>query len=232
MWKLFIRRLGLAAFVLAALVRPSFAQCDADFLAAKTAFERGDRGKLAGLAAKVHGHVLESYVDYWGLKLGIDDATPEAVRNFLDRNPDTPLAEKLRVDWLKALAKKSDWNRFALDYPPPSGEDLELACYGIQYRRQRDGDAALADARPLWLNGQATPDSCEPLFAALISRGDLTAADRIARFRLASEAGNVRLAQAIAGDLPGNDRIAEREFNTASRDFQRALTTGAFAWNT
>ncbi len=225
MRNILLRGLWLAALVLASPVHPSFAQSDADFLAAKVAFEKADRVKLAGLAGKLHGHVLEPYVEYWRLKLAIDDTAPEAVRDFLDRYPDTPLAEKLRLDWLKALAKKSDWSRFAIDYPPPSGEDLELACYGIQYRRQRDGDAALADAKPLWLNGQATPDSCEPLFAALISRGELSVADRVARFRLASEAGNVRLAQAIATDLPGKDRISERVF-------QRALDAGAFTWNT
>ena len=76
------------------------------------------------------------------------------------------------------------------------------------------------------MTGQATPDACEPLFAALVARGDLTIADRFARFRLASEAGNVRLAQAIAADLPGKDRITEREFAHANRDFQRALAAG------
>ena len=227
-----LRLLCLAALVLASPVQPSFAQSDADLLAAKSAFDKADRARLATLAPKLQGHILLPYVEYWRLKLAIDDATPEAVRDFLDRYPNTPLAEKLRVDWLKTLAKRSDWNNFALDYPPATGEDVELACYGIQFRRQRDGDAALSAARPLWLNGQATPDACEPLFAALISRGDLTIADRVARFRLASEAGNVRLARAIAGDLPGKDRITEREFNAANRDFQRALTTGAFAWNT
>jgi soluble lytic murein transglycosylase len=227
-----LRLLWLAALVLASHVQPSIAQSDADLLAAKAAFDKGDRARLAGLAPKLQGHILLPYVEYWRLKLAIDDATPEAVRAFLDRYPNTPLAEKLRVDWLKTLAKRSDWNLFAIDYPPATGEDVELACYGIQYRRQRDGDAALADARLLWFNGQATPDACEPLFAALISRGDLTVADRVVRFRLASEAGNVRLAHAIAGELPGKDRITEREFNGANRDFQRALAAGAFAWNT
>ena len=173
-----LRRLWLAAFALAVSSRPAFAQSDADFLAAKGAYDKGDRAKLASLAPKLNGHILQPYVEYWQLKLAIDDAAPQAVRDYLDRYPDTPLAEKLRVDWLKSLAKKSDWNRFALDYPPPSGEDPELACYGVQYRRQRDGDAVLADAKPLWFNGQATPDACEPLFAALIARGDLTVADR------------------------------------------------------
>ena len=121
MSRLRLRSPWLAAIVLAGLTFPAFAQSDADFLAAKAAFERGDRIKLAALGPKLSGHVLSPYVDYWRLKLAIDDTPPAAVRDYLDRYPDTPLAEKLRVDWLKALAKKSDWNRFALDYPPPSG---------------------------------------------------------------------------------------------------------------
>jgi soluble lytic murein transglycosylase len=225
------RSFWLAVLLLAAMARPSFAQSDADFLAAKVAYEKGDRAKLAALAGKLRGHVLEPYVEYWRFKLNIDDSSPSAVHDFLDRYPGTPLAEKLRVDWLKSLARRSLWGGFALDYPPPSGEDTELACYGIQYRRQRDGDAALADAKPLWFSGQTTPDSCEPLFAGLIGRGDLTVADRVARFRLASEAGNIRLAQAIGTDLPGKDRILEREFSRPNHELQRALDVGAFDWN-
>jgi soluble lytic murein transglycosylase len=223
--------LCLAPLLFAGVAQPSLAQSDADFLAAKVAFEKGDRVKLGKLAPKVRGHVLEPYVEYWQLKLAIDDTPPAAVRAFLDRYPDTPLAEKMRVDWLKSLGRRADWNRFALDYLPVSGEDAELTCYAIQYRRQRDGDAALADARPLWFNGQATPESCEPLFAAMISRGDLTVADRVERFRLASESGNVRLAQAIGTGLPGKDLILEREFVGSTRDFQIALDLGSFAWN-
>jgi len=117
-----------------------------------------------------------------------------------------------------------------LEYPPSGAEDTELACYGIQYRRQRDGDAALAAARPLWLTGQATPEACDPLFAALIARGALTVADRHARYRLAVEAGSVKLAQAIAGDLPGDHRIAAKDFARVDADPLRSLDKGDFAW--
>ena len=113
-----------------------------------------------------------------------------------------------------------------------SGEDVELACYGIQYRRQRDGEVALAAARPLWFNTQATPDACEPLFAALIASGEISVADRRTRFRLATEAGNVRLAQAIAVDLPPDDRITVREFAHVELDPARALAKGEFGWKT
>src|SRR5437773_8550437 len=197
---------------------PASAQSDADFLAAKDAFERGDRAKLDMLATGLKSHLLATYVTYWQIKLGIDDVEYDTVRGFLMQYPSTPLADRLTVDWLKTAAKRGDWTRFALDYPPAAGEDIELTCYGVQFRQQRDGDAALAAAKPLWFSGQSTPDACEPLFAALFANGELTNADRHARFRLATEAGSVRLAQALAADFPGQERIATPELAMIERD--------------
>jgi soluble lytic murein transglycosylase len=203
---------------------------DADFLAARAAFERADRVKLKALADSFSGHLLQPYVAYWQLKLGLDSATADQVRGYLDRWPDTPLADRLRVEWLKTLGKRGNWSTFATDYPPPTAEDTELACYGIQYRRQRDGDAALAAARTLWFTGQATPEACEPVFAAMIGSGLLTVADRRARYRLAVEAGNVRVAQSIAADLPPDSRISARDFARVDADPARSLDKGDFAW--
>jgi soluble lytic murein transglycosylase len=206
------------------------AQTDTDFLAAKEAYERGDRKKLDALAPGLAGHVLAPYVAYWQLKLGIDTADYDAVRAFLTQNANTPLADRLTVDWLKALAKRGDWTRFALDYPPAAGEDVELTCYGIQYRWQRDGDAALPAAKALWATGQTTPDACEPLFQALFAKGELTDTDRRARFRLAVESGNIRLAHAVAADFTPKEKITPRELAAIDKDPQRALVQGAFAW--
>src|SRR5437764_1023303 len=146
--------------------------------------------------------------------------------------PNTPPAERLTIDWLKTAAKRGDWTRFALDYPPAAGEDVELTCYGIQFRQQRDGDAALAAAKALWLTGQSTPDACEPLFAALIAKAELSSADRRARFRLAAEAGNVRLAQALVTDPSSRERVSLAELAAIERDPAKALAKGAFAWKT
>ena len=213
-------------------ISPVLAQSDADFLAAKVAYDKGDRAKLAAIAPKLTAHILAPYVGYWQLKLGLDDAAPVAINAYFDRYPNSPMADRLRVDWLKSLARRSIWTRFALDYAQPPGDDIELACYSILFRWQRDGDTALAAAVPLWFTGQTTPEACDLLFAALVKRGDITTADRRARFRLANEAGNLRLAQSTAAELPGKDRIADREFTEVSRDPLRALEKGAFAWDT
>ncbi|MEO8674992.1 MAG: transglycosylase SLT domain-containing protein [Casimicrobiaceae bacterium] len=211
--------LALAAGAARAAPEPS----DDDFLAAKAAFERGQRSRLDTLGPKLAGHALESYVEFWRLSTRLDTAGTGEVEEFLAKWPDSPLADRLRVDYLKALGKRGDWAAFRAMYPPPAGEDVELTCYAIQQRRQREGDAALAAAKPLWFNAQSTPDSCESLFAALISNGGLSIADRRARFRLAAEAGSVRLALTIAVNLPPADGIGTREFAQAERDPAGAL---------
>lgn len=225
-------QIGRAALLLFVAVANVAAQPpDADFLAAKAAFDRGDARGLDLLAPKLAGYVLEPYVSYWRLKLSLDSADPEAVRTFLEQQRDTPLADRLRVDWLKLLGKRGDWNRFALDYSPSSGEDVELSCYSVQFRLQRDGEAAVAAAKPYWFNGQATPDACAPLFARLFASGDLGVADRRARFRLATEAGNVSLAQALAADMPPSERISPKDLAAAEADPLRALDRGDFRSN-
>ncbi len=223
-------RLRWCGLFVGALASPAFAQSDADLLAAKNAFERNDANRLAALAPKLDNHVLAPYVAYWKLKLALDDATPEAVQAYVDRYPGTPLADRLRVEWMKSLAKRGQWSRFAADYPATVGEDVELACYAVQYRWQRDGDQALAAARPLWFTGKSTPDACDPVFAALLSRGDLTTDDRVARIRLALEVGNLRTAKALATDLPGKSQITDRDFAEATREALRVLAKGQFDW--
>jgi len=224
-----VRALTVASFVFAGT---ALAQSDADFVAAKSAFERGDWRRLDAVAPALAGHPLERYVSYWQIRSRLDDASVETVQEFIARFPDGPLGERRRCVWPKALAKRGAWNRFGAEYSPAAGEDTELACYAVQYRLQRDGAAALAAAKPLWFTGSSTPDACEPLFAQLIARGDLGVEERRERMRLATAAGNVRLAHAIAADLPPKERIAEREFAAVDRDPLRALGKGQFAWKT
>ena len=88
----------LASLACAGLARG--AASDADFLAARAAFQGADRVKLDALAGAFGGDLLEPYVAYWQLKLRLDTAGRDDVRAYLDRWPDTPLAERLSVEWL------------------------------------------------------------------------------------------------------------------------------------
>jgi soluble lytic murein transglycosylase len=230
MFRILPKAASACVLTLVLAAAPAFAQGDADFLAARAAFDRGDRVRLDALAPKLASHVLLPYVEFWQLKVKLESASDDEIKGYLARWPQTPLADRLRIEWLKEVGKRGLWSAFATEYPPPSGEDVELGCYGIQYRRQRDGDGALAAAKALWFTGQSTPDACDPLFAALIASGELSPDDRRARFRMATEAGNIRLAQSIALDLPRADRITAREFAQVDANPAAALAKGDFRW--
>lgn len=205
---------------------------DLDFVAARDAFRAGDAARLERLVPALKGHLLEAYVDYWRLRLTLDDADPEAVHAFLARHADMPLAERLRGEWLKSLGKRQAWDLFAADYPAHGAEDAELACYAAQLRLARSGDGPpdLSDARRFWFSGREQPESCQPVFAALLAQGGLSAADVWTRFRLAHEAGNFRLATRIAGELPPSDRPSPREFQRIERNARTMLAKGDFRW--
>jgi soluble lytic murein transglycosylase len=227
-WPRAVAAAAIACSCAAAWAQPT----DADFLAARDAYRAGDAARLERIAPRLSGYLLEPYVAYWRLRLKLDDVDPAAVRAFLDRYPDSPLSERLRREWLKALGKRGAWPLFAAEYPKRGAEDAELACYAAQWRAQQKdptpADDAAVDVRHLWFSGQEQPESCQPVFAALLAQGVLTPQDVWARFRLAHEAGNFHLAAKIAAELPPAERPAAREIEHIDRGARAALDKGDF----
>jgi len=187
----------------AVVVKHAAAQsADDQFLAAREAARAGDRARLERLAPALHGYELESYVDYWLLVPDLKDADPAPVRAFLGRHENTYIAEKLRADWLRQLARKQQWDLFDGEYSRLLQPDQELACYALQGRLARGDAKALDDAMPLWLSALEPADSCYPVFEALII-GKRVLADAVwARIRRQFEANKIAAALYTMNYLP------------------------------
>ncbi|WP_263770888.1 lytic transglycosylase domain-containing protein [Propionivibrio soli] len=186
---------------------------DERILAANAAARGGDRGALERLAPEIKGHELESYVDYWRLSVDLGNADPQAIKAFLTRNEGSYIAEKMRADWLKQLARKQQWADFDAEYPSLVQPDQELACYALQSRR-RQGDASVLDeAMPLWQNLIEPPESCYPVFEALIIEKRVLADGVWARVRRQVEANRLAGARFTMNYLPASQtpeiRVAE-----------------------
>ena len=69
------------AFVVCGAAAPAGAQSDADFLAARAAFERGDAARLDALAPKLAGHLLAPYVEYWQLQAAASTRRPATTKS-------------------------------------------------------------------------------------------------------------------------------------------------------
>lgn len=204
------------------------AQADRDFLAAREAQRVGDAVKLYKLAPLLDSHPLGPYVRFWQLRMRLDTADPDSVRRFLATYSDTPLADRMRIQWLKSLAKTGAWNLFQEEYPLAHEEDTELVCYALQRRLTIERAEAMAEAKRLWLVGVDTPDSCEPLFDAMLDKGVLNERDIWSRFESAAAAGNFTLAQRVNGRLGAQHQIAPKDLERANHDPIRVLAKNEF----
>lgn len=185
----------------AAAAAANTAALDEAFLAAREAARSGDSKRLDQIAPRFQGHLLEPYVQYWRLKIRFEARDPEEIRRYIATNRDTPLSDYVRRDWLKVLGKNGEWEPFNAELPALVNDDTEIICYALQARTRVDNQA-LREARPLWFVARDLPESCNPLFEALLGAQQLSVEDIWTRVRLALEAGQVGLASRVAAWLP------------------------------
>ena len=178
------------------------ASADDQFLAARDAARAGDRAKLERLAPELQGYELEVYVDYWRLLLDLSTTDPATIRAFLARNDKSYIAEKLRADWLKQLAKKQQWSDFDREFSLLAQPDQETKCYALQSRRFRGDLSMYDDAMALWLTLIEPPASCYPVLEALILEKRVLADEVWTRIRNQFEANKLAAARYSMNYLP------------------------------
>jgi len=180
---------------------------DAVFVAARNAFEARSKARLDALLPKLKGHPLEPYAEYWRLFLHLPAATTEELRAFLNKYPDTLLAEQLRGDWLKALGKSGRWEQFSREYPAFVSDDPEVTCYSLLGRWKRGDTTAVADFKPVWNAPRDLPEGCAAFASEMRGAGLLSSRDAWGRFRILVEADLLSATKRHLQYLPRDERI-------------------------
>ena len=196
---------------------------DDALLAAYDAFRAGDAFRLAKQAALIEGHVLEPYLEYWRLKLRLEDAPSREVNAFLTRHSGSYLAERLRGEWLKELGRRGDWPTFELELAPLVRDDLEIRCYAWSSRLARADDGAYEEAQTMWREPKELPAGCAALAEKMIAAGRLDTAQVWDRVQLLLDHGQVAAAKRALGYLPKADAPDERLLQLAASAPQRVL---------
>ena len=145
---------------------------DEALLGAYDGYRGGDPIKLARHAKKLDGHVLTPWIDYWRLSMRLEDAPTAEVREFLSRNSDAYVAERLRGEWLRVLGKRGEWQEFEREAAAYGQDELEVRCYGWIKRLEHGDDSAFADAATMWLEPKELPEGCARLADTMVTRGD------------------------------------------------------------
>ena len=154
---------------------------------------------------------------------------------FLPAWPKTPLADRLRVEWLKALGKRGDWTGSPLDYPPADGRGhrarLLRRPVSLSARRRRGARRGKAAVVHRAVHARRVRTAVRRADRAEAS---CRVADRRARFRLADRS---RQRAPRAGDRggPAAATIGSRRARVRarrSRSVARRSRKGEFAWKT
>ena len=208
-----------------ALAAPKPASADENFLKAYDAFRAGDALKLQKFSTLPAGHVLAPYLDYWRLKLRLEDVADEEVRAFLERESGSYLADRLRADWLKALGKRADWRSFERELSPLVQDDLDIRCYAWLARLARGDESAYDEARAIWQEPRELPESCHDLANRLSEAGKFSVDDVWRRVRLLFENGQITAARRALGHLPAAKKQGEALLGQAATAPKKLLAS-------
>jgi soluble lytic murein transglycosylase len=216
---------ALALWIGAGFAAPKTPPADEAVLKAYDAFKAGDPVKLQRVAGQLGGHVLVPYLEYWRLKLRLDEMPDADVRAFLQAQSGSYLADRLRADWLKVLGNRGDWQSFDRELPPLVQDDLEIRCYAWLARLARSDDGAFEEAKAIWLEPRELPESCHALANKMIEAGRLNVDDVWRRLRVLFEAGQLNAARRALVHLPATEKFDERLFSQAATAPKKLLAS-------
>ncbi len=195
---------------------------------AAEAFQKRDVARLLRQVEASRAHVLAAYVEYWALRVNLDEQSADAIRAFLKRHEGTYLADRLRADWLRSLAKSGQWETFVAERPPLINEDAEIVCHGLLARLRRGDASALDEVQAQWRMPRELPESCQPLADRLVRDKRLTYEQVWERARLLGEAGQIAALKRVLVYLPAGDEVDPKAIDALFANPQRMLDKHQF----
>jgi len=198
--------MSLASPVTAQTAHPE----DTAFAAAREAFVKGDRGKLARAAAGLSNHPLAPWIDYFHLSQRLEDGADDGMAEFVERHTGTYLGEKARGDWLKWLMRKEDWSAARIQFAHLERPDAEAQCRGLDVRLRLDEPEALDEARVLLASDAPLAEPCRSPLERLANQASLPSDKLWERLRRQLALGKLKEARTLIGWLPTKEAPAWR----------------------
>lgn len=220
------RRLRYLLYIGLLFACSAIASTDKTFLDARDAYARGKIDQFEHLSGKLPDHYpLRLYLDYWRLK-SRSASTVELTR-FANDHPDSPLSERVLQDLARFYGNNEDWDNYRPIAKRLTNKDRELTCFDIHARLIQGDQATTDEGLGLWLSAQDQPSGCTALFTVLSSNSALTDDHRIARLRLALEAGNLSLARQLIAALNVAGKADLGLLDQANRSPEKGLATAS-----
>ena len=189
-------------------------------VAAREALRKGDSDTLERLAAVREAHVLDAYPRYWLLTNLLARSEPppaHQLESFLAEEAGSNLAERLRADWLRRMAKDGDWSSFVRLYPDLQNPDGELRCAAWTARLLTGDRSALDEVAQQWDSLADAHAACDMPLRSAVSSGLVSEDQAWQRIRRQVDTRNPTAALASLPLLPQQQAPAAADLEQAIR---------------
>ena len=168
----FTAKLTIALLLCCCTVAPiqaavdKYAEQRKQYKAAKKSLRAGHIKSFNKKTEALKDYPLYPYLRYDYLSRRLWKVKNAEIIDFLEEYGDVPVANDLRVAWLKMLVKRGHWLSYAENYTPQA--DKTLQCHQLQARiKTKKAAYLLEDIRSVWLVGESLPPQCDSAFALL-----------------------------------------------------------------
>lgn len=190
----------------------------------KQAWDNRQMDVVQQLMPTLQNYPLYPYLQYRQLSDDLMNQPSLTVSQFIQANPTLPPSRTLKSRFVNELARREDWRGLLAFSPEPPGS-TEAQC-NYYYAKWNTGDAQAAweGAKTLWLTGKNLPDACDRLFSVWRSSGTQDPLAYLERIRLAMKAGNTRLVNTLANQLPADYQTVSSALVSLANDPNSVMT--------
>ncbi|MGP7733264.1 transglycosylase SLT domain-containing protein [Oceanimonas smirnovii] len=198
------KRAGIGILLLTLGVTAQASPLREQYLQAEQALKQNNTEHYRQLRAGLNDYPLVPYLDYRYLADRLSSLSSQDVTGFINRYPDSQLADRLERQYLFRLAREQRWRDFLALYPElPNSTELQCAHYRAKWATGEQAEA-LKGAEQLWNYGRSRPNACDPLFDIWKAKGGQTDEQIWQRMLLAYENGQSGLIKYLTGLLSKN----------------------------
>lgn len=177
----------------------------AKFAQAERALKKRHFKTYRRLMRELEDYPLYPYLEYHYIRKQLSKTSSKKIQAFMQEQEGSSLERRLRMAWLRHLARNGRWQMFLDNYQTSSSTRMQcLQAYAL-FKTNRI-DAAMNAADLLWQVGRSQPSSCDRMFKLWESHGGKTKQVIWNRIDKSMKKGRTRLARFLAKTLPTEDR--------------------------
>ncbi len=175
------------------------------FLQARQLLLNKNYQQFAKLEPSVKNYLLYPYLIYIKLRQRLAYQSEADINHFLDTYSQTPVANKLRKEYLMYLAKQKNWSQFIRYYQPIYGTTLQ--CYHLNALITTNQKVIAYQAIPaLWVTLNSPPEVCQEVFSNWEKTGRLSRELIWKKLEQAIQSNDFTLIQHLAEFLSAKER--------------------------